>query len=149
MLIVAELSPTTRPSRFQIIKGRRVVWFYFSLYYKIHGEQYGDQKKTALADRLLELAEGRTDTRVDVSDGRCTVAIVTPLMARVHQLREAGETVFVDAGGELRPFTGADLPGDDVRRRGRPSPRRHHHQRRGTGHAGERLFAAEVHAAGG
>ena len=82
-----------------MIKWHCVLSFHFSLYYKIHVVQYGDQRKTALADRLLEVAESRNDTCVDVTDGRCTVSIVTPLMARVHQLPEAGETVFVYAGG--------------------------------------------------
>lgn len=70
------------------------------LYDKVFREQYGDQSE-AMGDRLRQLASDREDTRVDVTDGDMIVAIVSPLMKRAHQLKEAGEQVFVDAGGNL------------------------------------------------
>ena len=72
------------------------------LYYRIFNQHYGDQRREALADRVLKLAETHpTSTKVDVTDGHLIIAIVTPLMKRCHQLSEAGELVFVDAGSNV------------------------------------------------
>ena len=72
------------------------------LYYRIYKEHYGDQRREALTDRVLKLAETHpTSTKVDVTDGDLVIAIVTPLMLRCHQLPEAAELVFVDAGGNV------------------------------------------------
>ena len=50
----------------------------------------------------MKLAEDhRNCTTVDVSDGDICIAIVTPLMRRVHQHPEAEELVFVDSGGNV------------------------------------------------
>ncbi|XP_043209642.1 uncharacterized protein LOC122374736 [Amphibalanus amphitrite] len=61
----------------------------------------------------LENFANNTDNVVEVevgANGSFCVALVTPLMARVHELREAGEVVFVDATASVDRLNTAVIP---------------------------------------
>ena len=101
MLVEAKIKPpnylSTKLSVFLLL------FFVLSLFTKVFQAEYGEREldQQGLEEQLKTIVQDADGVAVHSENGELVVAAVTPLMARAHDLPEAGETVFVDASGNM------------------------------------------------
>lgn len=81
---------------------------FLSLFLKVRSEDYGSRSGPAMLAALASQVESYNDRCKDScahmrtsSQGEPLVVVCSPLMKRVHQIRQSGELCFIDSSGNM------------------------------------------------